>query len=177
MGALLWGTKMILGRESLAERIATQSIAEGLRDPAHQLQPASIDLTLDKAFEFSGEGALDYDNSERVISEVKELLFEGEWVKLGKGAYKVRFAEEVRIPSDLAAITFARSSLARCGCDLYNGWWDPGYHGKGEGLLVVHNPRGVRLKKGAKIAQLVFASLDKESKHLYEGMHKGENLE
>ena len=167
---------MILDKDSLAERIVSQKIVEELKDAKHQLQPASIDLTLEKAHSFKNAGSIDFDNAERVISETAEIPFEGGWVRLEKGAYKVRFAEAVRVPGDLAAITFARSSLARCGCDLYNGWWDPGYHGKGEGLLVVHNPHGVRLKKGAKIAQLAFVSLHKEASELYKGMHKGENL-
>ncbi len=167
---------MILDKDSLAEKILSQKIVE-LRDAAHQLQPASIDLTLDKVFSFKSAGSIDFDNSERVISETEEIPFEGdEWVKLEKGAYKVRFVEAVRVPPDLAAITFARSSLARSGCDLYNGWWDPGYHGRGEGLLVVHNSHGVRLKKCAKIAQLVFVSLHKEAGEVYQGMHRGENL-
>jgi dUTP pyrophosphatase len=37
--------------------------------------------------------------------------------------------------------------------------WDAGYGGRGEGLLVVSNPHGVRLQRGARIAQLVLFQL------------------
>ena len=165
---------MVLNKDELAERILKGKLVD-LKDARHQLQPASVDLTLDKVFAFEGAGALDFDNSERVISEVKEIPFENDWVTLAQGAYRARFAEAVRIPPDLAGITFARSSLARCGCDLYNGWWDPGYAGRGEGLLVVHNPAGARFKRGAKIAQMVFLELN-ASNSLYSGVHQGEHL-
>jgi len=165
---------MVLNKSEITERILKEELV-ALKDAKHQLQPASVDLTLEKVFRFKGKGVIDFDNSERVISEVEEISFNGDWVDLPQGSFKVQYAEEVRMPLDLAAVTFTRSSLARCGCDVYNGWWDPGYHGKGVGLLVVHNPEGVRLKKGAKIVQLVFVSLN-DSEHLYEGVHKGENL-
>jgi dUTP pyrophosphatase len=165
---------MVLNKDELAERVLKDNLVD-LKDAKHQLQPASVDLTLEKAFELVGQGALDFDNSERVFSEVKEIPFENDWVELAQGAYKVRFAEAVRLPPDLAGVTFARSSLARCGCDLYNGWWDPGYAGRGEALLIVHNPQGIRLKRGAKIAQMVFLPLN-ASKHLYAGVHHGEHL-
>ena len=165
---------MVLNKSEIAERILKSELI-ALKDAKHQLQPASVDLTLEKVYRFKGKGVIDFDNSERVISEAEEIAFEGDWVDLPKGAFKVQYAEEVRMPSDLAAVTFTRSSLARCGCDIYNGWWDPGYHGKGAGLLIVHNPKGVQLKKGAKIAQLVFVPLN-ASEHLYAGVHHGENL-
>jgi len=41
---------------------------------------------------------------------------------------------------------------------------------------MVMNPHGVRLKKGAKIAQIVFLKLSTQATELYEGIHKGENL-
>ena len=167
---------MVLSKEELAERVVKDRIVE-VKEGGHQLQPASIDLTLDKVFEFKEKGVIDFDNSERVISEVKEVAFEGGWVELRQGAYKIKFAETVRVPPDLAGMTFCRSSLARCGCDLYNGWWDPGYVGKGEGVFVVHNPHGVKLKKGAKIAQIVFVRLSKQAGELYSGIHKNEGIE
>ncbi|MFA4946859.1 MAG: deoxyuridine 5'-triphosphate nucleotidohydrolase [Candidatus Micrarchaeia archaeon] len=165
---------MVLNKDELAERILKDKLVD-LTDAKHQLQPASVDLTLEKVFSFEGQGALDFDNSERVLSEVKEIPFKNDWVELARGAYKVRFVETVRLPPDVASVTFTRSSLARCGCELYTGWWDPGYAGRGESLLMVHNPAGIRLKRGAKIAQMVFLPLN-ASKHLYAGVHHGEHL-
>lgn len=165
----------VLNKGELAERIIKDKLVE-VRDAKHQLQPASVDLTLEKIYRFVSQGAIDFDNSQRVLSKVEEISFQDSWAELKQGAYKVQYAETVRVPPDLAGITFCRSTLSRCGCDVYNGWWDPGYVGKGEGMLFVMNPHGVRLKKGAKIAQIVFLKLSTEANELYEGMHKGENL-
>jgi dUTP pyrophosphatase len=52
--------------------------------------------------------------------------------------------------------------------------WDAGYSGRGEGLLIVHNPRGVRLQRGARIAQLVVFRLT-ASTSAYAGQYQNEN--
>ena len=140
-----------------------------------QFQPAGVDVTLSSVFSFSSQGQVDFDNSERKISEVAEVPFEGEWVSLSPGSYKVRFNEYVRIPRDAAAICLPRSSLLRSGVTLECALWDPGYDGRSEALLVVQNPHGIRLKKGARIGQLVFVRLSEPASELYEGAYKGEN--
>ncbi|PIO06242.1 deoxyuridine 5'-triphosphate nucleotidohydrolase [Candidatus Micrarchaeota archaeon CG08_land_8_20_14_0_20_59_11] len=159
-------------------RLIAEGAVKDFRDLKAQLQPASVDLTVSRVFRFVSAGAIDFDNSERKMADVEEIRFDEKgWALLPQGAYKIRFAEAVRIPSDYCAVTFARSSLARCGCDLYNGWWDPGYEGRGESVFVVHNEHGLRLKKGARVAQLVFFRLNEEAKELYGGIHHKENLE
>ncbi|PIT85512.1 deoxyuridine 5'-triphosphate nucleotidohydrolase [Candidatus Micrarchaeota archaeon CG10_big_fil_rev_8_21_14_0_10_59_7] len=159
------------------KRLVGNGAVKDFRDLKAQLQPASFDLTVSQVFRFSSAGAIDFDNSERKMAETGEIAFDEKgWVSLPRGAYKIRFSEAVRVPSDCCAVTFARSSLARCGCDLYNGWWDPGYEGRGESILAVHNEHGLRLKKGARVAQLVFFRLNEEAKELYGGMHNKENL-
>ena len=168
---------MVLAKHEILERIKRDKLVEDYVDLTQQLQPASFDLTLDKVFELYGGGSIDFDNSSRVLSEARELSFDAsEWVLLKKGVYKVRFKEIVRIPADLAGVTICRSSIARCGCNLYNGFWDPGYEGRGESTFLVLNEHGIRLKKYAKIAQMVFFHLTDEARELYSGVHKGENL-
>ena len=113
-----------------------------------------------------------FDNSERRLSECRELEFDKQgWVFLKKGIYKIMYNEEVRLPADLAAINILRSSLMRCGCILHEGYWDPGFEGRGESALLVGNEHGLRLKRNAKIAQLVFFRLSEEAKETYSGMH------
>ena len=62
-----------------------------------QFQPAGVDVTLKKIMEFSSAGQIDFDNTERKISETKELPFEDGWVSLEPGCYKVIFNEYVKI--------------------------------------------------------------------------------
>ena len=168
---------MILSKNEISSRIASQKLVLGYTNLKDQLQPAGIDLTLEKICEFKSEGKIDFDNSERKLSDVEELKFGKDgWADLKKGIYKIQFAEEVRIPSDLAAICILRSSLLRCGCILHQGFWDPGYKGKGESALFVGNEKGIRIKKGAKVAQLIFFKLSSEAEELYSGIHLNENL-
>jgi len=107
---------------------------------------------------------------------VKPIPFEGEWLHLGRGAYKIIYNEVIAIPPDCVGFAFPRSSLLRCGCDVHCAVWDPGYVGRSESLLVVENPHGVKLKRGARIVQLVIFRLGEAAKETYAGMFKGENI-
>ncbi|MBU1197628.1 deoxyuridine 5'-triphosphate nucleotidohydrolase [Candidatus Micrarchaeota archaeon] len=168
---------MIINREQILQRILQDQLITHYQEIKSQLQPAGFDLRVEKVYSFESQGAIDFDNSERKISDAKEMEWESNgWLELKPGTYKVQFAEEVRLPADLAAHTILRSSLMRCGCVMHQGFWDPGYNGKGESVIIVGNPKGLKLKKGAKIAQMVFHKLAAETDALYEGIHQRENL-
>ena len=142
-----------------------------------QLQPAGIDLTVSKVYKFKTAGKIDFDNKERKLSEVEELHPDKDgWFNLQKGIYKLQFTEEVKLPNDIAGINILRSSVMRSGCMMHHGFWDPGYHGKGETVLLVENENGLQLKKGAKVTQLIFMKLSEDAKDGYSGMHHKENL-
>jgi dUTP pyrophosphatase len=140
-----------------------------------QYQPCGVDITLKEVYGFKSEGVIDFDNSERRISEVEPIPFEDERVTLRPGAYKVIFNEYVRIPPDVTAMCLPRSSLLRCGVTLECALWDPGYEGRSEALLLVKNEHGITFKRNAKIGQMVFVRLAEDASKLYEGVYKGEN--
>lgn len=161
---------MILPKQHLVfSKIMEEMIGDG------QYQPAGIDVTLKEIYEFKEAGKIDFDNSERKISEVNPLTFENDEVTLKPGAYKVIFNEYVKIPKNLVGFCFPRSSLLRCGVTLECAVWDPGYEGRSEALLLVQNPHGIILKKNAKIGQMVFSHLVAESEDEYKGKYQGEN--
>jgi dUTP pyrophosphatase len=165
--------RMILPRQHLEKA----GIFENLH--SSQFQPCGIDITLKEAYSFKGPGVIDFDNSERKISDVEPVPFDGDGpsgrVRLGPGAYKVMFNEYVRIPPDVAGLCLPRSSLLRCGATLECAVWDPGYEGRSEALLVVRNEHGVSFKRNAKIGQMVFIRLAEGAGSLYSGRYKGEN--
>ncbi len=166
----------ILAKHEILDRIARDKLVEGFVELKHQLQPASMDLTLESVHALEGKGALDFDNTQRVIPKTRELKFNASgWLDLAPGAYKIRFNETIRLPDDLAALTLPRSSLARCGALTHAGWWDPGYHGRGEALLLVGG-KGLRLKKNARVTQVVFLKLNDKARELYSGIHNKENI-
>ena len=163
---------MILPKDEILRRKAVEGyLGEG------QLQPAGVDLSVREVRELVDEGAIDYDNSERRIRRgaKKEFAKDG-WLFLGEGVYKIVYNEVVRVPKDCIALAFPRSSLLRCGAYLQCAVWDPGYEGRSESLLVVGNKKGLRLKRDAKVVQLVFFKLESEAKEGYRGKNHGANI-
>jgi len=137
-------------------------------------QPAGVDISVCEVYKIKTQGFMGVENRE--LPEVERLEDkEGLWI-LSSGVYKVRYCEVVEVPLDTVALCFPRSSLLRMGVDLRCTVWDPGYKGRGEGLLIVHNPYGVRLEKMAGVAQLVFIKLLGKPGQGYSGVYQGEGL-
>jgi dUTP pyrophosphatase len=154
-----------------------QDLVEFMIDSKTQTQMCGMELTLQKIERFTSTGAMAFDNQERTLPETEPLYFEPSgWIYLAAGAYLVTFNEIVNIPCDLAAFARTRSSLLRCGASLQTALWDPGYRGRSQSLLAVYNPQGLRLKKNARLMQIVFMRLGKEAEKLYSGKYQGENI-
>lgn len=155
---------------------AKPSLLENAVDVETQLQPNGLELTLKEIKTIEGYGAVDFDNSERKLPDGKTLEFGNDgWIHLSKGIYKVLFNEIVNIPMNLAAIAKPRSTLIRCGATLETAVWDAGYKGRSESMLIVYNSAGFRLKKDARIMQLLFYTLDAEVEEGYSGIYQNEN--
>jgi dUTP pyrophosphatase len=140
---------------------------------AKQVQPAGVDLTAAEVFRLDGPGELDFSNEQRKIPKGEKIDF-GDRVELEQGAYVVTYGEAVEIPEDAVGILFPRSSLMRMGATVISALWDPGYRGRGQGLLVVSNPHGIVLHRGARIAQMVL--FRGQSSGAYSGRFQDENL-
>ena len=146
-----------------------------------QRQPAGFDLTVQTISRFTSKGAIDLTNARRRQSGVEPLLWSeaiGEEsqapLTLEPGSYMVTYNEVVAVPADCAGIVLPRSSLMRCGAILHSALWDPGYEGRGQGLLTVGAP--LEIFPNARIAQLVLFKLEQTADKLYEGQYQGENL-
>jgi dUTP pyrophosphatase len=138
-------------------------------------QPNCVDLSLDAVWRFSAAGALGQSNADRYLPGREELVFDAlGWLALAVGAYGIRYAESVDFPTDCGGLCFPRSSLLRMGLHVPTAVWDAGYGGRGEGMLIVTNPHGVRLQRGARIAQLVLFRLT-EATAGYVGQYQNEN--
>ena len=153
----------------------TPPLLEGLADAKTQVQSCGVDLTVGSLSRYASDGAIDFDNSRRVLSRTEPAEWvEGEAV-LPAGGYHIVYNEKVNLPADIMALAYPRSSLLRCGATVHTAVWDPGYSGRGEALLVVHNPLGIRIARDARIAQLVFFQLDGDVEHSYRGRFHGEH--
>jgi dUTP pyrophosphatase len=143
---------------------------------SEHFQPNGVDLSLDAVWRFWDAGVLGRSNHDRRLSGRVDLVFDADdWLTLAEGAYGVRYAEWVALPADCSGLLFPRSSLLRMGLHVPTAVWDAGYSGRGEGLLVVTNPNGVRLQRGARIVQLVVFGLREAARSLYAGVYQHEN--
>jgi dUTP pyrophosphatase len=159
-------------------RSRLSKLVDGMIDPDLQIQPNGVDLTLMTVERIVDAGAVDFDNSNRKISSSVKLEFdEGGWIELKQGVYKIIFNEWVEIPLDCMAIAFPRSSLLRCGVTIETAVWDSGYSGRSEALLLVMNPTGFRVKRDARLLQMVFLKRtdEIEGDSGYRGIYQFEN--
>jgi dUTP pyrophosphatase len=170
---------MVLNREEIERLIREKNLIEGYISLKHQSAPNGFDLTAGEIFAFDMQGALDFSNKERIIPEGKKIKLSKRnpedkfgWWKLKRGAYKIVTNEVCNFPRDLIGLGFSRSSLLRIGAFTQHGVWDAGFHGKSEFILVVENPKGLRLKQNARLAQLIFLRIN-ETKKGYNGIHQG----
>lgn len=152
-------------------------LVEQMIDPDIQIQPNGIELTLHRIELHENSGAIAFDNSERKLPVTKKLDFDSEgWLHLPKGSYKIMFNEIVNIPKNIAAVAKPRSSLLRCGATVETAVWDAGYSGRSESLLVVFNDNGFKIKKNARVLQLLFFRLGEEVRDGYSGIYQNENV-
>ena len=167
-------TAMILSKNEITELMRTDPpLVEDMIDPETQIQVNGCELTVDRIFEFTGSGSIAFENSERVLSECAEISFDdGGWINLAAGSYKIVSREIVHIPKDMIAIARPRSSLLRCGASVETAVWDAGYEGRSECLLIVFNEQGFRIKKGARVVQLLFVGL-RSGTEGYRGAYQG----
>ncbi|MDY6776812.1 MAG: deoxyuridine 5'-triphosphate nucleotidohydrolase [Candidatus Nanohaloarchaea archaeon] len=169
---------MVLNREELKELIEEENLVEGYPHLETQLTPNGFDLTAAEIRTFDGPGKLDFSNDEREIPGTtplepvkKDDSDEYGWWELDPGVYKMVTNEKVKIPKDLAAIAFPRSSLLRMGATIDNGVWDGGFEGVSEFLLNVENPEGVEIKENARVNHIVFVRME-ETEEGYDGIYK-----
>ncbi len=169
--------KLVEG-ESLRKRLAADPpLVEDFVDAETQIQMNGVDFTLREVSRFGDEpGAIDFDNSERKTTETIPIEPDGDgWWTLAPGPYWVVYNEVVNIPPDMFGTARTRSSLLRSGAHIGTALWDSGYSGRSGSVLVVHNPAGLRLKRDARVLQLVFYGLDAPAAKTYAGQYQNEN--
>ena len=166
----------MLNDKILRKLIEEQSLVTEYLDLDKQLQPSGFDLSMESVEEFLGGGAVDFSNKERIIAETRTVQpDEDGWIHLKKGVYKVIYNEVVKMPLNVAAIARTRSTLLRNGAEVGTAVWDPGYEGRSSSMLTVHNPHGLRLKKDARVAQLIFFETGDVEKG-YSGVYQKERM-
>ncbi len=138
------------------------------------LQCSSIDLRL-------GDEIALYKNQSCI--DIREASIEVEKVKIGEEGFEIKprqfllatTLEYIKLPRYLTAFVEGRSSLGRLGLFIENaGWVDAGFEGQITLELFNANHCSIRLYKGLRICQLVFARLDRNPEKVYSGKYKGQ---
>lgn len=163
---------MILSDKTILKMLETQVLSISPLNP-EQIQPASVDIRLGDTFsvvEDTSAGIITLDNQTpyKTIQSDTYLLLPGQFVL-------ATTMETFDLPDNLTAFVEGRSSLGRLGLFVQNaGWVDPGF--KGEITLELFNANrcAIELKTGRRIGQLVFAELDGNALHPYNGKYKGQ---
>ncbi|MBA7682709.1 dCTP deaminase, dUMP-forming [subsurface metagenome] len=152
-------------------------LIEGSVNLKEQVQPNGIDLTLREVALFQSSGKIAVKDSQRVVSNLAPLVFDGlGFIELIPGAYIITYNEIIHLPKNIMALARPRSSLLRCGVTISTAVWDAGYSGRSQSLMIVYNPQGFRLQRNARIVQLIFFQLTKETEG-YQGAYQGENID
>lgn len=164
---------VVVDRQTILEMISKQHLVTDMVDPAKQVSPNGVELTLHKVYAFKEAGTIDFTNEERHIPEHEELPLHNGCYRLDPGTYLVTYNETVHIPKTLLAIGRPRSSLLRSGVTIESAVWDAGYKGRSRGLLTVYNPHGFIVKPNARLLHLIFLQLLRKTQP-YEGAYQGE---
>lgn len=164
---------MILSDKTLRAMLANGSLVV---DPITEesIQPASIDCRL-------GDHYLMLDDTRMDIltldSEIKYRDIVGDSITIPPHTFMLAtIAEYVKLPNDLTAFVEGRSSIGRIGLFIQNaGWVDPGFEGKITLELYNANSLPIKLQKGRRICQLVFAKMDGPADNPYRGKYQGQD--
>lgn len=169
---------VVLSKEDILDLLRrTPPLVEGWIKLEEQIQVNGIDLTVEKVALIASAGQIGSAAEERRLSSHSPLQFDAlGFLDLPAGCYVVTYSEILHLPKNIIALGKPRSSLLRCGVSMHTAVWDAGYSGRSQSLMVIYNPYGFRLSRKARILQLVFFLLTRESLEGYQGIFQGENL-
>lgn len=163
---------MILSDKTLKAMLADGSLVV---DPITEesIQPASIDCRLGDHYLLIEDTHMDILTLD---SEIKYREITGDSITIPPHTFLLAtIAEYVKLPNDLTAFVEGRSSIGRIGLFIQNaGWVDPGFEGRITLELFNANSLPIKLQKGRRICQLVFAKMDQAAENPYRGKYQGQ---
>lgn len=167
---------MVLGGGELLESVREHSLVTNLsRRELESPEGAGFDLRLGKVHRISGEGYLGIE--ERKTAESVEVMKYDEkksrvFSLLPGEQVLATTMEKVKMPDDLTANLWARSTLYRSGVILSGGNVAPGYEGELTFTLFNSGKAKVKIEMGARIAHILFFRVEGKT-NSYRGQWKG----
>ena len=151
---------MILNKSEIKERIEKNGMVSEYINLVTQIQSNGFDISVKDISIYRSPGTIDFDNSKRELPEYIRLKDCTDEYHLQFGGYLINYNEHLRIPDDIIAIGYPRSSLLRMGANIPSAIFDAGFNGYSQGMLIVNNSYGLNITKNARVLQLIF--LDRE---------------
>ena len=164
---------MILSDKTLNKMLSNGSlVVDPITDES--IQPASIDCRLGDHYLLIEDTHMDILTLD---SEIKYREIESDGITIPPHSFLLAtIAEYVKLPDDLTAFVEGRSSIGRIGLFIQNaGWVDPGFEGRITLELYNANSLPIKLQKGRRICQLVFAKMDQTAENPYKGKYQGQD--
>lgn len=154
---------MILSDHSIRQALESRRIQCSPVPTAEQIQPASLDLTLDRHFKKFLEGDT-RDVDVRTFDASREMqAWEADELWISPGQFILGSTiERIGLPADLRGCLHGRSSLARLGLVVHvtAGYIDPGFCGNITLELANLGSRKIVVPVGYRVAQISFEKLD-----------------
>jgi deoxycytidine triphosphate deaminase len=167
---------MVLGVDELLKRVREENLVSGLADrELTNPEGCGLDLRLGLVHEISGETFLGI--TERKTVEARQVLGfvtdKSQKLVLAPGKQVlVTTVEKVKMPKDLTANFWLRSTLYRSGVILSGGNVAPGYEGNLSFTIFNSGLCKVEIEMGARIVHILFFEIKGES-NTYRGQWKG----
>lgn len=161
---------MILSDSSIRSALSAGRIRCSPAPTSEQIQPASLDLRLDRHFKALLEGDT-RDLDVRTFDPGREMRsWEADELWISPGQFVLGSTiERIGLPADLRGCLHGRSSLARLGLVVHvtAGYIDPGFHGNITLELANLSTRKIVVPVGYRVAQISFEKLDVASVQPY----------
>ncbi len=153
----------MLYSEQIRKEIQENSLIAGFINLEKQLHSTGFDLTLawvDEPVIGGGyEGWIAAGGDSSGAPHQPMSYDNDEWLYLPQGSYVALYNELIRIPEGIVAQSIESPLLARCGASITPVRWEPGYKGRAQTLLIVHNRSGFRVQRNSTLMRMEFAYL------------------
>lgn len=165
---------MLLSDHDIAREIQGGRLVIAPYNPGN-LQPASLDVTLDSRFlryrsqQAPPEAGIDPARPDPGLMEHTDIGHEGAFILRPNEFALASTIECITLPDHVAARLEGKSSLGRIGLMIHStaGFVDPGWHGQLTLELSNCAPFPIRLSYGMKIGQLSFVRLSSPCRNPY----------
>ncbi len=163
---------MILSDQTIKEFLQKKILTiEPLQ--AYQIQPASVDLILDRNFLAVNHKSQQSLNFKKPVEYTK--IDQQTMIMSPHSFVLATTKEKVHLPNFLAAFVEGRSSIGRMGLFIQNaGWVDPGFCGQITLELYNANSLPLEIEAGRRICQIVFSTMSQQAENSYSGKYQNQ---